>query len=421
MSFLHAGILLGGSTAIRLAIALIAVKLIVIYTGADGLGQVGYLMNAISILATLAGAGILNGIIKRVAETQNRMMELRLVIGTSVTICMVWSAFMGVLLLAFAEPLSHLIFENTAYVNIFRWLAVGQFFMSCATLFNGYMSGRRMTVEFAILSTVGSLIGMAGLVIGVWQWGLLGAMLGLVWLNISPGIVMLCWSLFVWPRKLLALLKPTWVRREAATLLKFSLMLSMSALTVPLAQLYIQKLIYFHSPGWESIGYWQAAVRYTDTAIQFLAVILANYYLPRLAETNQVTQIKRVVCEAYVFVLPILLAFAAFSIFFPKQIILFLYSEELLPAGELFVWQAAGTLFKVLAYIIGYIAVAKARVRLYVGAEIFQAATLCIVSTLLVPQLGVIGASIAYAITYLIYFLLCVITMKIFIMKSKDA
>lgn len=418
MSFLRAGIMLGGSTAIRLAVALIAVKLVVVYTGSDGLGQVGYLMNAISILAAVAGAGILNGIIKRVAEVQGRESELGLIIGTSSTICIIWSVLVGAVLLIFAEPLSYQLLNNNVYSNVFRWLAMGQFFMSCATVLNGYMSGRRMTAEFAILSAIASLIGMAGIAVGVWQWGLPGAMLGLVWLAISPGLVMLCWTLFTWPHPVLVLFKPVWVQREAAILLKFSLMLSISALTLPLTQLYVQQLIHSHSSGWEAVGYWQAAVRYTDTATQFLAVLLANYYLPRLAEMKQASQIIRVVFDAYVFILPILLIFAVLSILFSKSIILLLYSNELLPAEELITWQVAGTVFKLLAYIIGYVAVAKGRARIYIGAEFFQAATLCGISMLLVPQLGVIGASIAYAITYLVYFLLCIVAMKIFTMKS---
>lgn len=419
MSFLRAGLMLGASTATRLAAALAAVKLIVVYTGADGLGQIGFLMNAIGVLATVAGAGILNGVIKRVAETQDRTAELRLVTGTSTTICIAWSVLVGAVLAALAEPLSHQLFQSETHADVFRWLAAGQFFMTCATLLGGYMSGHRMTSEYAVLSAIGSLLGMGGVAFGVWQWGLPGAMLGLVWLNACPGLVMLCWACFAWPRTSLALLRPMWARHEATTLFKFSLMLSVSALTLPLTQLYLQQLIHGHS-GWDAVGYWQAAVRYTDTATQFLAVLLTNYYLPRLAQANHTAQISQVVREAYVFAVPALLAFAALSILLSKPIILLLYSKELLPAQELFSWQVVGTVFKLLAYIIGYVGVARASARLYIGAEIFQAATLCAAGTLLVAQFGATGASIAYAMTYLVYFVVCVVALRIFVSRSKE-
>lgn len=420
MSFYRAGLLLGTSTAIRLAAALVAVKLIVLYTGADGLGQIGFLMNAIGVLATVAGAGILNGIIKRVAETQNCTTELRLVTGTSVTICIVWSVLVGAVLFTLADQFSYQLFQKSTYADVFRWLALAQFFMTCATLFGGYMSGQGKTAEYAVLYGVGSLIGMIGVALGVWQWGLVGAMLGLVWLNASPGLVMFCWACFAWPRTTLALLQPTWVKHEAATLFKFSLMLSVSALTLPVTQLYLQQLIYRHI-GWDAVGYWQAAVRYTDTATQFLAVLLTNYYLPRLAQAKQTAQLSSVIREAYVFAVPVLLLFAAFSILLSKPIILLLYSKELLPAQELFLWQVVGTVFKLLAYVIGYVAVARASVRLYIGAEIFQATTFCAIGTILVPQLGANGASVAFAMTYLIYFIVCIVALRIFINKSKEA
>jgi antigen flippase len=420
MNFLRAGLFLGASTAIRLATALIAVKLIVVHTGVEGLGQIGFLMNAIGVLATVAGGGILNGITKRVAERQGHATELRLILGTSSTICIAWSLVIGVLLVVFAEMLSNQLFQKNMHAEIFRWLAAGQFFMTCATLLNGYMSGHRMTSEYAFLSAVGSLIGMAGVAIGVWQWGLLGGMLGLVWLNASPGLVMLCWSCMSWPRATFALFQPAWASREATTLFKFSLMLSISALTLPLTQLYLQKLINGHA-GWDAVGYWQAAVRYTDTATQFLTVVLSNYYLPKLAHEKKNTKIILVVLEAYKFAVPAILAFASLSIFFTQSIILLLYSKDLLPAQELFFWQVVGTCFKLLAYIIGYVAVARASVWVYVSAEIFQATTLCLMSRILIPSLGATGANIAYATTYILYFLVCVIAMKIFILKSKEA
>ncbi len=418
MSFFRAALLLGGSTAIRLFVALAAVKLIVLYTGADGLGQVGFFMNAIGVLGTIAGAGILNGIIKRVAETQYSQSELRLVIGTSATICIVWSVLAGAILFAFADQISQQLFRKETHADVFRWLAAAQFFMTVATLLGGNMSGHHRTAEYAVLTALGSLIGMAGVAVGTWQWGLAGAMYGLVWLNASPGVVMLLWVCFAWSRSRLELLRPTWDKNEALTLFKFSLMLSVSALTLPITQLYLQQLIHSHT-GWEAVGHWQAAVRYTDTATQFLAVLLSNYYLPRLAKAKQTAQVTRIVREAYVFAIPALLVFAALSIVFSKQIILLLYSKELLPAQELFSWQVVGTVFKLLAYIIGYVVVAQASARLYISAEIFQSVTFCIIGTLLVPQFGASGASIAFAISYLIYLVVCVVALKIFIYKTK--
>ena len=341
-------------------------------------------------------------------------------LGTSTTICLAWSAVVGAVLFAFAEPLSQLMFQKDTHADVFRWLAAGQVFMSCATLLTGYMSGQRMTTDFAVLSAVGSLIGMAGAGIGVWQWGLTGAMLGLVLLNASPGLVMLCWACRTWPRATLALLRPQWNGPQAATLFKFSLMLSVSALTLPSTNLYLQQLIQGQS-GWEAVGYWQAAVRYTDTATQLLAILLTNYYLPRLAQANQTSQLIRVIREAYAFAVPALVLFVALSVPLAKPIILLLYSTDLLPAQDLFGWLVVGTALKLLAYIIGYVAVARASARLYIGAEILQAAMYCALGSLLVPRWGAAGATWAYAVTYAVYFAVCVAALKMFVSKSKEA
>ena len=85
-----------------------------------------------------------------------------------------------------------------------------------------------------------------------------------------------------------------------------------------------------------------------------------------------------------------------------------LFSEQFLPMENLFLWQLLGDVFKVSAYIFGYLIVAKAALKLYVLAEISQLVLLLGTSYWLIPAHGAQGATQSYMITYIVYFMLCV-------------
>ncbi|MDA6076536.1 hypothetical protein O0544_07310 [Edwardsiella anguillarum] len=68
---------------------------------------------------------------------------------------------------------------------------------------------------------------------------------------------------------------------------------------------------------------------------------------------------------------------------------------------------ADGDVFKVGAYVFGYLVIAKASLRFYLLCEISQFILLTLLSRILIPLHGALGAAQAYMATYIIYFLLC--------------
>ena len=80
----------------------------------------------------------------------------------------------------------------------------------------------------------------------------------------------------------------------------------------------------------------------------------------------------------------------------------------------------AGDFFKIGAYVIGFVAVAKAAVRLYIIAEIFQNAIFIALSYVLTNgSLFLSGIMRAYSYTYAIYFILAIIAFLFYLKKAE--
>lgn len=76
---------------------------------------------------------------------------------------------------------------------------------------------------------------------------------------------------------------------------------------------------------------------------------------------------------------------------------------------ELFIWQLIGDIFKISAYVFGYLILAQSRYKnLYFRGSI-TISLIAFLGVFLIPDKGALGAVQTYMWTYIIYFSLCLI------------
>ncbi|EFX92801.1 hypothetical protein HMPREF0027_0161, partial [Actinobacillus ureae ATCC 25976] len=90
---------------------------------------------------------------------------------------------------------------------------------------------------------------------------------------------------------------------------------------------------------------------------------------PTFAKLHEKSALQKELIKALKFV-GISVIWTSLTIFtFKHWIILLLYTEDFLAMEPLFIWQLLGDVFKVMAYVFGYLIVAKASLKLYAAAE----------------------------------------------------
>ena len=399
--------------------AFVAIKIISLLSGANGLGQASYLLNIMSFLTPLAAGGIANGVVKRISEKKEKIDELKPLVGTSLWIGCGWSTLLAILINSAAQSLSMVVYGSNEYMYVFRFLAFGQYAISLNALFSAYYSGLGLIQELAIGSTIGYLLGVTGVTLLTIFWGINGCLIGIIWLNVAPGLTVLGMARYGPLQLPIHIFSAAWSNPEFLLLLKFSGMLAASALTIPFTQLYIQSLVHASS-GWAGVGYWQAAVRYSDIATFAINALLANYYLPRLSASQSILELTHLITKAYRYTVPALALFFGISVLAPDLIICILFSAKLLPAKNLFFWQVLGTCLKCLAYLAGCFVASQGLAKIYVAGEMLQSVLLCVTGWLLIPTYGTYGASVGYTITYLIYLPTCLYC-TLFILRGRGS
>ena len=404
MGVVKSGLYLAVSTALKVILGIISIKIISHYIGTAGFGMLGQFMSLMSIIAITAGGGISNGIISKVSQYNDNLDKINNILSAGFWIGMAFSVLIGLLLLVFSNYISIQLFRSDQFGFVIRILAFLQFFNVFAVIYGGYLNGLQRSKFFSVLTVVSAVLGTIGLVFLVHFFKISGAMLGLIWLAICPGIVFLG-GYFFKLKKEIRLFRFSSVEKEnIKSLLKYSVMLIFSACLLPLVQVIVRKLILQNS-NWDQVGYWQAASKLSESGLVFLNVIMANYYLPEIGKSNTLVKLRGVIKKTYLILIPLVIIYVGVVYYSRSILIPLFFNASFKPAESLVVWQALGDAFKVLCLVFGFLIILKEKLKIYLFLELFLFVLIAVFSYILIPKYGALGANYAYALAYVVVFI----------------
>ena len=401
--------MLGGAGAaalahgLRMAVNLVVIKLIALAIGPAGLGAIGNLISVLSVVMVFAGGGIANGVVKYVAEYQNRprvwfrFVEAAFALGIAV------SGFAFAICVILARPLAIFLFRDPSLWWMSIALGLAHFLCFLGTVVIAIANGKRRSDIFAAISITAYLATIPIAYALIAAFGFAGAGLALMCMAGSTGIPA-AWVIL--SSRLRFRLRVRFHRAETLLLLRFSTMTLVSAVTFPATEVLLRQTI-ISRLGLDDAGIWQAAIRLSGAVLGFFTVFLATSHLPRLSAQSDTELARRLILSSLVrigsiFGLTAIVIYTGRSILVPL-----LYSEEF-SALEVFLgWQLAGDLLRVCAYVIGFLVIARASLPLHIGTEILQYAIYGGITLAVLRGGGDLTAvARAYAASYAVYLLI---------------
>jgi O-antigen/teichoic acid export membrane protein len=393
-------------TFIRIASGFVASKVVAIFTGPSGVALIGAFSNFITIALTFANGAINTGVVKYTAEFADNNVKLKQLFSTAFKISVGCSFIIGFFLFLLSSYFSGWIFSSDMYAGAIRVLGVTIIFYSINTLFISILNGKGQIRRYTIVNTVGSIVSLLFTVILVYFFKLNGAFYALV---LAQSIVFFVTAALI--------IKSEWFDWTyfnksfntdiARRLAGFSLMAVVTALTGPVSQILLRNLL-IHNLGINSAGYWQGVIRVSDGYLLIITTSLSTYYLPKLSSLINEYDIRREIFNALKIIVPAVLFGCICTYELRFFIIRILYTKDFLKMEPLFFWQLLGDFFKMGAWVIGYLMIAKAMTKLYIITDVVFNLVYVGLGYFLVDVLGLRGVTVAFAITYFIYLLFIV-------------
>ncbi len=130
---------------------------------------------------------------------------------------------------------------------------------------------------------------------------------------------------------------------------------------------------------------------------------LGVYYLPRLSELTELSDLRREIVQGCRIILPVAVVCALGIYTFRDFIITLLFSQDFAPMAQPFARQVVGDTLKIANWILSYLMLGKAMTGLFIVSEITFAALFVFLTTQFVAAFGLEGAAMAHAANYLVY------------------
>ena len=391
------------STAISFISGFIVIKVVAVKIGPTGLAYVGQFQNTTTILTLLATGAITAGVVKYLAGNTSDKESQQKIITTSVSIVLLCSLLVSLFAILNSKFLSRSTFHTDDYWMVYIFYGAFVPLISLNTLFLAFLNGVKEIRKLTIVNVCASVFGITFTVIFAYWLGIKGVLIAGNFMALAVFIL----NIFFIKRFRWFSWKPnfkTWDKKITTLLLAFTLMSIVSGFLSPATQLLVRDKI-IKDFSLEEAGYWQAVTKISDYYLAFVITVLSVYYLPRLSEINEKSELRKELKNGYKIILPAV-GLMAFAIWAGKYIIIqMLFTSKFIPMIPLFKYQLLGDFFKIGSWLIAYIMVAKALTKLYIFTEILFSITYVLISFIMIDKYGLIGATYGFCLNYALYWI----------------
>lgn len=412
MTLIKTSLLNAIAVAIKMLTLLGLNKILAIYVGPAGYAALGQFQNAVQMITTLASGAINTGVTKYTAEYHADEAKQQAVWRTAGTISLIGSLLVAALVVLFNRSLAAWFLKDESLGSVFIWFAATLVLFVFNTLLLAILNGKKEIQRYVIANIAGSLFALAVTTAMAIQFGLYGALVALaIYQSLTCFVTLWVCRRTTWFK--LNHLFGGIDKQAAKNLAKFTVMALTSAACIPLSHILVRNHL-GETLGWEAAGYWEAMWRLSAAYLMLATTTLSVYYLPKLSELQDLEEIKREVLQGYKVILPVA-AVSGFVIYLLRDLIIqMLFTEEFSGMEVLFAWQMAGDTLKIGSWILAYLMLGKAMIKLFISSEIVFSVAFYLSTVFLVRYMSLEGVALAHAVNYMMYWFF----MALFIRKS---
>lgn len=394
------------STLVKMLTGFVSVKVVASIIGPAGVALVGQLNNFASIAMSLSSGGINNGITKYISEFKNDEGKVRTYLSTALSITVICSLCVGVAMILLNRLLSRLILQTNEYWYVFLIFGVTILLYALNLMLLSVVNGFKEFKKYVKINIANSIVGLCFTLTFVLTLGLPGALVSAVTYQ-SVMMFITLWMIRKSSWATWSNFKERLNKLASKQYFKYTLMTLTTAAMVPISQLVLRSYVISEISPVEA-GWWEAMNRLSNMYLMIITSSFTVYYMPRLSELSDKIELRREIFKAYKVILPILIVGITVVYLFRHLIIRILFTPEFLPMENLFIWQLIGDLFKICAWLLSFILVAKAMTKEYITTEVIFAISYIVLSFIFLHLNGVVGITQAYLLNYIVY-LLCMV------------
>lgn len=409
MNFLKTSFYSGIATFIRLLSGFVINKFIAIFIGPSGLAFIGQFRDYQTILNTFGSAGIQQGIIKYTSEYKEDRVKLIRFISTSFTITLISSLIVSIITVLFYDTIAIKIFDSSKFNYLIIVSAAFLPLMIMNVFFLSVLNGTEEIKLFVKANISTSIFSLILTLILIRFYKLDGALIALA---INQALIIFISIFFLNKSKVFkfSFLKINIDKDYMKKLSGYSLMFLISALSLPVVTILIRNYI-GENLSFNDAGYWEGITRMSNMSLLVLTTSFSIYLLPVFSKLS-LSKLKIELSKVLKIVVVISIIINLLLYLFRDLIIIVLFDESFNEMSELFLFQVIGNIFKMICWVYGTLIIARAKTILFISIQLIYSVLFYFTSLLFLDIYGIIGVTISYMISYMLYLIFLIFYFK---------
>ena len=406
-SIFKATSLFGGVQVYQILIQIIKSKFVAVLLGPAGVGIMGLYQSGLQLVQQISSMGLSQSAVRDVSEANGSNDIQRIAKTVTVVRKLVWiTGLLGLIIVACCSPfLSKMSFGNYDYTIPFIILSVTLLLDQLSAGQRVVLQGMRRLKDLAKCTAFGVTFGLITSVPLYYWLGIDGIVPTLI-LNSACSLA-LSW---IYSRKIKiekVQVTPKQTLEQGKQMLVMGVSMSLSGIFATVVSYAIKSFIQGYG-GVEQVGLYQVGFVIMTTYVGMVMNAIATDYYPRLAAINKDNaKCREAVSQQGEIGTMILAPMLTCCLIYMPFVLRILYSDQFLAASEYISWACLGMMFRLAAWIISFLYVAKAESKLFIKLELSANISYLIFCLLGYKILGLTGLGMAFALMYVFYFLLC--------------
>ena len=385
---------------IKLLLGFLNIKVISVMLGSSGMAVVSQFFNVIQFFSNLANGGIIHGVTKLTAQYDYSIKRVKLIIGNSFILTIVFSVIISIFLFCFAETIAVNFLYDHQFTGIVRGAGFLAFSLAMNSILLAFLNGLQQNRKFILLNSYSAIIAALVMIPFVYFGGIRGAFFA----QYISSFIILGIGWFMSRKQIPRIKELVYIIGISKRLLLFGLMILIASSLKPLTKIVARNIIVnlcsIHEAGW-----WDGINKISLTFHSVITSALALYFLPRISKLSKFEIISKEIRNSMALVVPLVLVLSILLVVFKDHIITVIFTEQFRGMKDLFLFQFIGDVIRVVNWFLIMTVILKEKVKSYIILELLMAIVAPLNVYFFVKEIGIVGVSYAYALSALIYFL----------------
>lgn len=387
---------------INLLTGLVITKVTAQVLGPEGTAYIGKFANITGIVLIFSTASISVGIVKYISDHKADPENIQKIVSTAFSLILIGSLLGGVCILSFYPFIQKTVFNGLDVAVVFILFGIFLILISSQILVTGILNGLGAIKKLALVNGLAAILNMVFTCYFVFKFQLAGALFS----NSLYGIFVTLIG-YVCLKKSGYLNKPLFNlkidRDVTAKLIRYGVFAALTSFTW-MTSLFLIRENVEHQLDTHSAGLWQAMFSLSDRYLTVVTNIMAVYFIPQLSSITDRSDLVREMRKAFQRI-AVFMLLLCLGIWLSRNLIIHIFlAESFRQMEDLFAFQMIGDFFKTCAGLLALLIASKAMFRTGLKADLSFHLCLLVFSYIGVRQLGLIGATYAYALSCFIYF-----------------